>query len=50
VYDTPSLKNVRNSPLLLAPDWRTLYRCVLCYIRWRYTGGKNTVLPNTITA
>jgi hypothetical protein len=38
-YPTP--KNVCNSPLLLAPDWRTVYRCVLCYIRrWRYTGGK----------
>jgi len=38
VYDTPTLKNVRNSPLLLAPDRRTANCCILCYIRRRYTG------------
>jgi hypothetical protein len=41
-------KIVCNSPLLLAPDWRSVYCCVLCYIRWRYTGGKSTVTADTL--
>ena len=40
MYDSPTVKNVCSSPLLLAPDRRIVNCCVLCYIKGGTQDGK----------